>query len=84
MAPTPTSSSTSNNAVSQILSKVRSEYNRTRSKKLLMVDGLIVYSLLTALVQVAYMLLVGSFPFNSFLSGFFCHIGLFSVAGKAH
>jgi hypothetical protein len=30
------------------------------------------------------MLLVGNFPFNSFLSGFLCHIGLFALAGKFH
>lgn len=28
------------------------------------------------------MLLVGSFPFNSFLSGVFCHLGLFALSGQ--
>lgn len=32
--------------------------------------------------QIIYMLLVGSFPFNSFLSGVFCHLGLFALSGK--
>lgn len=28
------------------------------------------------------MILVGNFPFNSFLSGFICHVGLFALASK--
>ena len=28
------------------------------------------------------MLYAGSFPFNSFLAGFFCHLGLFVFAGN--
>jgi len=28
------------------------------------------------------MILVGNFPFNSFLSGFICHIGIFALAGN--
>lgn len=32
--------------------------------------------------KAVYMVLVGTFPFNSFLSGFFCHIGLFALGGK--
>lgn len=38
--------------ISQVLSKVLSEYQKNKSKKLLMVDGLIVYALATAIVQV--------------------------------
>lgn len=45
-----------------------------------MVDAFIVYSLVTAMIQAAYMVLVGTFPFNSFLSAFFCHLGLFALA----
>lgn len=30
--------------------------------------------------QLTYMILVGNFPFNSFLSGFICHIGIFALA----
>lgn len=36
-----------------------------------------------AVVQFAYVLLVGTFPFNSFLSGFFCSIGFFVLTGEA-
>ena len=91
--------------IAQVFSKVISDYQKNKSKKLLMVDSLIVFSLFSAVIQVSdedwfntvtnlnlmlrllcvfqavYMILVGTFPFNSFLSGFFCHIGLFALAG---
>lgn len=34
------------------------------------------------LLQFLYVFLVGSFPFNSFLSGFFCSLGFFVLMGK--
>ena len=39
------------------------------------------YALATAAVQVAYMLLVGTFPFNSFLAGVLCSLSFFSLTG---
>lgn len=36
-----------------------------------------------AALQFLYMFLVGSFPFNSFLSGAFCSMGFFVLTGKA-
>eukprot|EP00897_Mesotaenium_endlicherianum_P004779 jgi/Mesen1/4329/ME000022S03621 len=50
------------------------EYNKT-PLKLKAIDLLVLYALLTALVQFAYMALVGSFPFNAFLAGIFSCIG---------
>ena len=32
-------------------------------------------------LQFLYVMLVGSFPFNSFLSGFFCSLGFFVLMG---
>jgi hypothetical protein len=32
-------------------------------------------------LQFLYMLCVGTFPFNSFLSGFFCSVGFFVLSG---
>lgn len=29
------------------------------------------------------MILVGNFPFNSFLSGFICHVGIFALASES-
>ncbi len=69
-------------SLGQIFSAVKNEYQRTRTKKILMVDALIVYALASAVVQVVYMVMVGTFPFNSFLSGFLCQLGLFALAGE--
>ena len=39
-------------------------------------------ALLTALAQFSYAILIGSFPFNAFLAGFFCCIGSFVLTGE--
>ncbi|KAL1206826.1 Dolichyl-diphosphooligosaccharide--protein glycosyltransferase subunit DAD1 [Cardamine amara subsp. amara] len=41
----------------------------------IIIDLYVVFAVFTALIQVAYMALVGSFPFNSFLSGVLSCIG---------
>eukprot|EP01031_Cornospumella_fuschlensis_P032400 gene32400-39180_t len=46
----------------------------------MLVDAFILYTVATAVVQVVYLLLGGSFPFNSFLSSLFCHLGLFALS----
>ena len=55
-------------------------YQRTE-KKVKIVDLFLVYAMATALVQFTYCLLVGNFPFNSFLSGFGCALGVFILGG---
>lgn len=45
-------------------------------------DAFSACALLTALIQFVYALLVGSFPFNAFLAGFFCCIGSFVLTGE--
>jgi oligosaccharyltransferase complex subunit epsilon len=72
----------SNGSIKQIVNKFVEDYNKNRTKKLMMVDSLMAYAFVTAIVQMVYMILVGTFPFNSFLSGFFCHLGLFALAGE--
>ena len=55
------------------------DYSKTRSTRTMMVDAFCLYAAATAIVQFVYVLLVGTFPFNSFLSSFICHVGLFSL-----
>ncbi|KAA0053017.1 dolichyl-diphosphooligosaccharide--protein glycosyltransferase subunit DAD1 [Cucumis melo var. makuwa] len=45
------------------------------------IDLYVIYAVFTALIQVAYMAIVGSFPFNSFLSGVLSCIGTAVLAG---
>eukprot|EP01039_Chlorochromonas_danica_P006452 gene6452-7116_t len=68
------------NSLQQVFQRVKSDYLSTKNKKFLMVDALIAYTLATALLQIVYVVLVGNFPFNSFLSGLFCHLGIFTLA----
>ncbi|KAL4539485.1 hypothetical protein Ndes2437B_g02144 [Nannochloris sp. 'desiccata'] len=52
------------------------EYGKT-PMQLRVLDLFSVCALATALFQFIYAFLVGSFPFNAFLAGFFCCIGCF-------
>jgi hypothetical protein len=65
-----------------ILRTLNEEYQITTPKKLKLIDAYLVYVLLTGIIQFAYCLLVGTFPFNSFLSGFISTVGCFILAGK--
>jgi oligosaccharyltransferase complex subunit epsilon len=65
-----------------ILRNLNDEYQTSTPRKLKLIDAYLVYVLLTGIVQFAYCLLVGTFPFNSFLSGFISTVGCFILAGK--
>ena len=60
-----------------ILRKLNDEYQTSTPRKLKLIDAYLVYVLLTGIVQFAYCLLVGTYPFNSFLSGFISTVGCF-------
>ena len=64
-------------SLSQVVETVGSEYRKNQTKKTKMVDAWCAYCLATCAVQILYMLTVGSYPFNSFLAGLFCHIAMF-------
>ncbi len=65
-----------------ILRQLNNEYQISTPKKLKLIDAYLVYVLLTGIIQFAYCLLVGTFPFNSFLSGFISTVGCFILAGR--
>lgn len=50
--------------------------------RLRLVDTYLLFVLLTGIVQFLYCCLVGSFPFNSFLSGFISTVSCFVLGGK--
>ncbi|KAI5073405.1 hypothetical protein GOP47_0011418 [Adiantum capillus-veneris] len=60
--------------VRALLSSLRSAYAATPTK-LKIIDLYVAYAICTALIQVIYMAIVGSFPFNAFLSGFLSSVG---------
>jgi len=71
------------------IDKVQSSLNslvqdyKTTPVKLKVIDMFLAYVLLTGIVQFAYCILVGTFPFNSFLSGFISTVATFVLAGSS-
>ena len=65
-----------------VVQKFFSEYVAQTPKKLKIIDAYLAYILLTGVFQFAYCCLVGTFPFNSFLSGFISAVASFVLAGK--
>lgn len=70
------------NSVISVISRFLDEYTSTTPNKLKVVDAYLLYILLTGALQFLYCLLVGTFPFNSFLSGFISCVGSFILAGE--
>ncbi|KAG6386957.1 hypothetical protein SASPL_152138 [Salvia splendens] len=60
--------------VHALFHSLRSAYAAT-ANHLKIIDLYIVFAIVTAVIQVAYMAIVGSFPFNSFLSGVLSCVG---------
>ncbi|KAF5735033.1 dolichyl-diphosphooligosaccharide--protein glycosyltransferase subunit DAD1 [Tripterygium wilfordii] len=57
-----------------LLNSLRSAYAATPTS-LKIIDIYVIFAVFTALIQVVYMAVVGSFPFNSFLSGVLSCVG---------
>lgn len=64
-----------------VISKFYSEYLDSTPKRLKLIDAYLLYVLLTGVIQFAYCCFVGTFPFNSFLSGFISCVASFVLAG---
>merc|ERR1712141_207503 len=69
-------SSAASNLVT-VLQKLYNEYNDQTPQKLKIVDSFLLYVMFTGVFQFVYCCLVGTFPFNSFLSGFISCVGTF-------
>ena len=67
-----------------VLKKLFSEYIDKTPQKLKIIDSFLLYVMLTGIIQFAYCCLVGTFPFNSFLSGFISCVGTFVLGGKIY
>ncbi|KAL6468102.1 dolichyl-diphosphooligosaccharide--protein glycosyltransferase subunit dad1 [Colossoma macropomum] len=67
-------------SVVAVISRFLEEYRSSTSNKLKVIDAYLLYILLTGAFQFLYCLLVGTFPFNSFLSGFISSVGSFILA----
>ncbi|BFZ12925.1 hypothetical protein BsWGS_15964 [Bradybaena similaris] len=63
-----------------VIVKFYDEYMQSTPKKLKIIDAYLLYVLLTGIIQFVYCCLVGTYPFNSFLSGFISTVGSFILA----
>ena len=60
-----------------VVTKFYEEYNSSTPKKLKIIDAYLTYIFFTGVVQFVYCCLVGTFPFNAFLSGFISSVASF-------
>lgn len=78
---TSSTAASSNQGFFQIIGTLFSNYKSKTPQRVKLIDTFVVFSFLTAAIQYVYVLLVGTFPFNSFLAGFFTSIatGIFAI-----
>ncbi len=69
-------------SLGSVLAKCYDEYVKSTPKKLKIIDAYLAYIMLTGIMQFVYCCLVGTFPFNSFLSGFISCVGSFVLGGN--
>lgn len=70
-------------SIFKIIGEFSRNYSATTPKLLKMIDVFLGYILLTGIIQFVYCALVGTFPFNSFLSGFISTVGSFILTGNS-
>ncbi|XP_001599603.1 dolichyl-diphosphooligosaccharide--protein glycosyltransferase subunit DAD1 [Nasonia vitripennis] len=63
-----------------VVSKFRQEYMKSVPTKIKIIDSYLLYIFITGVYQFIYCGLVGTFPFNSFLSGFVSSVSCFVLA----
>lgn len=71
----------SSESLFSVLRRLWEEYRASTPQKLKLLDAYLAYIMATGIVQFLYCCLVGTFPFNSFLSGFISCVGSFILAG---
>ncbi|XP_042694085.1 dolichyl-diphosphooligosaccharide--protein glycosyltransferase subunit DAD1 [Centrocercus urophasianus] len=64
-------------SVAFVVRRFLAEYGSGTSSRLKVLDAYLLYVMLTGALQFGYCLGVGTFPFNSFLSGFISAVGSF-------
>lgn len=69
-------------SVGSVARRFLAEYGSGTPSRLKVLDAYLLYVLLTGALQFGYCLGVGTFPFNSFLSGFISAVGSFILGGQ--
>ena len=68
------------NSLKEILSSFYSSYKEKNEWKYRVLDSFILYNFIILLIQLIYVVLVGTFPMNAFLSGVICCLGTIILA----
>lgn len=68
--------------IGSIIGTLLSSYSAETDSRTKIIDLYLACILLTGVAQFVYCALVGTFPFNSFLSGFICTVAMFVLTGK--
>ena len=71
------SAAAASSSAQEIAGHFLSQYRKTTSRTVQLIDYFLLFALVTGIVQFVYVLLVGQFPFNSFLAGFVAAVGFF-------
>ena len=62
-------------ALKEVYTRLSRQYIDTTHPKLKMLDHLMIFCVITFVMQIAYAVVVGKDPFNSLLAGLFCSLG---------
>lgn len=65
-----------------VLAELWRSYRDDTPRKLKLIDAYLAYIMATGIIQFLYCCLVGTFPFNSFLSGFISTVASFILGGE--
>ncbi|ORY43076.1 Dolichyl-diphosphooligosaccharide--protein glycosyltransferase subunit dad1, partial [Rhizoclosmatium globosum] len=66
----------------QLVTRLWSGYTNSTPQLLRLIDAYLAAVMLSGAIQFVYVLLVGTFPYNSFLSGFIASVGAFILAAN--
>lgn len=58
------------------------QYAEKVDRKVILCDAMMLYALTSAIIVCLYLLLVGTYPFNSFLASLFCCLGVFAFTAS--
>uniref|UniRef100_A0A7S3MSH9 Dolichyl-diphosphooligosaccharide--protein glycosyltransferase subunit OST2 n=1 Tax=Strombidium inclinatum TaxID=197538 RepID=A0A7S3MSH9_9SPIT len=70
-------------ALKDAYSRLTVQYDETTHPKLRILDGLVIFSLLSFVVQIVYMIVLGTKePLNALMAGCFCSLGQFALCAS--
>lgn len=76
------STSTESSTIMQVAQDFWRGYSGSTLKRIKILDGFSLLCMLLLAIQVAYRILVGTFPKNAFLAGVFCPLGGIILTGS--